>query len=59
MAKNTSTSSLFSPRAKGQTAGMKPMPTGLIERVEDRSWPFLPSGRGKTSGQRGRVFKGP
>jgi hypothetical protein len=57
MAKTTSP--LFGPRAKGQTGGMKPMPTDVVEKVDKRDWPFLPSGRGKTSGQRGRVFKGP
>ena len=55
----TQPSPLFGPRAKGQARGIKPMPTNLIEKVDKRDWPFLPSGRGKSSGSRGRVFKGP
>jgi hypothetical protein len=54
----TPTSPLFGPRAKGQAHGIKPMPAELVEKVDQRVWPFLVPGRGKTPG-RGRVFKGP
>lgn len=42
MAKSTSTSSLFGPHAKGQTAGMKPMPTEVVEKVDKSRLAVLP-----------------
>jgi hypothetical protein len=38
----TRTSPLFGPRAKEQAAGMRPMPTEVVEKVDKRDWPFLP-----------------